>query len=89
MKQLERGAFNTLFFETVAGKYVPLAGYVDFELTAVDEGHNATYRQRFHPEQLVSGKRIAISHANNYTIDRVKAESRTKKLLLQNSSNLY
>uniref|UniRef100_A0A3Q1I6G7 Tubulin alpha chain n=1 Tax=Anabas testudineus TaxID=64144 RepID=A0A3Q1I6G7_ANATE len=49
-------SFNTFFSETGAGKHVPRAVFVDLEPTE-------TYRQLFHPEQLITGKEDA---ANNY-----------------------
>ena len=56
-------AFNTFFSETGAGKYVPRAVMVDLEPTVIDEVRTGTYRQLFHPEQLISGKEDA---ANNF-----------------------
>ncbi|KAL1438894.1 hypothetical protein MTO96_047630 [Rhipicephalus appendiculatus] len=56
-------SFNTFFSETGAGKHVPRAVYVDLEPTVVDEVRTGTYRQLFHPEQLITGKEDA---ANNY-----------------------
>ena len=56
-------SFNTFFSETSAGKHVPRAIFVDLEPTVVDEVRTGTYRQLFHPEQLISGKEDA---ANNY-----------------------
>merc|ERR1739844_736658 len=56
-------AFNTFFSETGAGKHVPRCVMVDLEPTVVDEVRTGTYRQLFHPEQLISGKEDA---ANNY-----------------------
>jgi tubulin alpha len=49
-------AFNTFFSETGAGKHVPRAVFVDLEPTVIDEVRSGTYRQLFHPEQLISGK---------------------------------
>ncbi|XP_040276414.1 tubulin alpha chain, testis-specific-like isoform X2 [Bufo bufo] len=49
--------------ETGAGKHVPRAVFVDLEPTVVDEVRIGTYRQLFHPEQLITGKEDA---ANNY-----------------------
>merc|ERR1712003_267180 len=49
--------------ETGAGKHVPRAVFVDLEPTVVDETRCGTYRQLFHPEQLINGKEDA---ANNY-----------------------
>ncbi len=37
--------------------------FIDLEPTVVDEIRTGTYRQLFHPEQLISGKEDA---ANNY-----------------------
>eukprot|EP01083_Nonionella_stella_P180910 646520_1 len=56
-------SFNTFFSETGAGKHVPRSVFVDLEPTVVDEVRTGTYRQLFHPEQLISGKEDA---ANNY-----------------------
>ncbi|XP_050977545.1 tubulin, alpha 7 like [Labeo rohita] len=56
-------SFNTFFSETGAGKHVPRAVFVDLEPTVVDEIRTGTYRQLFHPEQLITGKEDA---ANNY-----------------------
>merc|ERR1712224_65332 len=56
-------AFNTFFSETGAGKHVPRCVFVDLEPTVVDEVRTGTYRQLFHPEQLISGKEDA---ANNF-----------------------
>ncbi|VDM18775.1 unnamed protein product [Hydatigera taeniaeformis] len=56
-------SFQTFFCETGAGKHVPRAVMVDLEPTVVDEVRTGTYRQLFHPDQLVTGKEDA---ANNY-----------------------
>uniref|UniRef100_A0AAV2LZ11 Tubulin alpha chain n=1 Tax=Knipowitschia caucasica TaxID=637954 RepID=A0AAV2LZ11_KNICA len=67
-------SFNTFFSETGAGKHVPravfvdleptvIAVFVDLEPTVIDEVRTGTYRQLFHPEQLITGKEDA---ANNY-----------------------
>jgi tubulin alpha len=56
-------AFNTFFSETSSGKHVPRAIFVDLEPTVIDEVRTGTYRQLFHPEQLMSGKEDA---ANNF-----------------------
>lgn len=56
-------AFNTFFSETGAGKHVPRAVFLDLEPTVIDEVRTGTYRQLFHPEQLISGKEDA---ANNF-----------------------
>ncbi|XP_032077720.1 tubulin alpha-4 chain-like [Thamnophis elegans] len=56
-------SFATFFRETGTGKHVPRAIMVDLEQTVVDEVRAGTYRQLFHPEQLITGKEDA---ANNY-----------------------
>ncbi|CAE8682043.1 unnamed protein product [Polarella glacialis] len=54
---------GTLGRATGAGKHVPRCVMVDLEPTVVDEVRTGTYRQLFHPEQLISGKEDA---ANNF-----------------------
>ncbi|XP_044739384.1 tubulin alpha-8 chain-like [Chrysoperla carnea] len=56
-------SFMTFFNETHCGKFVPRALFIDLEPTVVDEIRTGTYRQLFHPEQLITGKEDA---ANNY-----------------------
>mmetsp|Transcript_5592 Transcript_5592/g.9171 ORF Transcript_5592/g.9171 Transcript_5592/m.9171 type:complete len:450 (+) Transcript_5592:91-1440(+) len=56
-------SFNTFFSETGAGKHVPRAVLVDLEPGVCDEVRTGTYRQLYHPEQIISGKEDA---ANNY-----------------------
>ena len=56
-------SFNTFFSETGANKHVPRAVFVDLESAVIDEVRTGTYRQFFHPEQLITGKEDA---ANNY-----------------------
>ncbi|MGH0172738.1 UNVERIFIED_CONTAM: hypothetical protein FKN15_070874 [Acipenser sinensis] len=56
-------SFGTFFSETGSGKHVARAVFVDLEPTVIDEVRNGTYRQLYHPEQLISGKEDA---ANNY-----------------------
>merc|ERR1712193_365096 len=65
-------AFNTFFSETGAGKHVPRCVFVDLEPTVVDEIRTGTYRQLFHPEQLVSGKEDAANNfaRGHYTIGK-------------------
>ncbi|XP_013857828.1 tubulin alpha chain [Austrofundulus limnaeus] len=56
-------SFNTFFSETGDGRHFPRAIFVDLEPTVIDEVRTGTYRQLFHPEQLITGKEDA---ANNY-----------------------
>ncbi|CAG0913601.1 unnamed protein product [Notodromas monacha] len=55
--------YMAFFNETAAGKHVPRAIYADLEPSVVDTVRHGTYRQLFHPDQLMSGKEDA---ANNY-----------------------
>ena len=66
-QKLITGIFNVdvdwpllLFSETGSGKHVPRAVFVDLEPTVVDEVRSGTYRQLFHPEQLITGKFLDI-----------------------------
>ena len=59
-------SFNTFFSETGAGKHVPRAVFVDLEPTVVDEVRTGTYRQLFHPEQLITGKEDAANNCKSY-----------------------
>jgi len=56
-------SFDTFFSETGTGKHVPRTVMVDLEPSVIDEVRAGTYRQLFHPEQLITGKEDA---ANNY-----------------------
>ncbi|GCC18288.1 hypothetical protein chiPu_0020760 [Chiloscyllium punctatum] len=56
-------SYTTFFSETGVGKLVPRALFIDLEPTVIDEIRTGTYRQLFHPEQLITGKEDA---ANNY-----------------------
>nr|CAD2184784.1 unnamed protein product [Meloidogyne enterolobii]CAD2195954.1 unnamed protein product [Meloidogyne enterolobii] len=60
---IEDHSYNTFFSETPSGKHVPRAIFIDLEPTVIDEIRTGTYRQLFHPEQLITGKEDA---ANNY-----------------------
>jgi len=63
---------NSFFNELSAGKYVPRAVIVDLEPTVVDEIRTGTYRQLFHPDQLITGKEDAAScfARGYYTVGR-------------------
>merc|ERR1711862_968567 len=55
-----------------AGKHVPRCVMVDLEPTVVDEVRTGTYRQLFHPEQLITGKEDAANNfaRGHYTIGK-------------------
>ncbi|CAO2600851.1 Tubulin alpha-1B chain [Lemmus lemmus] len=56
-------SFNTIFSETSLRHTVIYEVFIDLEPTVIDEVRTGTYRQLFHPEQLITGKEDA---ANNY-----------------------
>ena len=47
---------STFFSETGEGRHVPRAVYVDLEPSVCDEVRTGTYRQLYHPEQIIAGK---------------------------------
>jgi len=55
--------FNAFFSETETGVHVPRALYLDLEETVIDQVRTGTYRQQYHPDQLITGKEDA---ANNF-----------------------
>ena len=61
-------SFNTFFSETGAGKHVPRAVFVDLEPTVVDEVRTGTYRQLFHPEQLITGTEWTTEYVQIYLL---------------------
>ncbi|XP_069686930.1 tubulin alpha-2 chain-like isoform X1 [Periplaneta americana] len=85
-------SFCTFFCETEAGKKIPRAVMVDLEPTVVDEMRNGSYKQLYHPEQLISGKEDA---ANNYARghysvgrDMLEAVAERIRLLAENCTGL-
>uniref|UniRef100_A0A8W8I955 Uncharacterized protein n=1 Tax=Magallana gigas TaxID=29159 RepID=A0A8W8I955_MAGGI len=66
-------SFNTFFSEPGSGKHIPRAVFIDLEPTVVDEERTGTYRQLFHPEQLITGKEDAANNyaRGHYTIGKV------------------
>ncbi|KAM5461439.1 alpha-tubulin [Microsporum canis] len=64
--------FHTFFSETGNGKYVPRTIYCDLEPNVVDEVRTGTYRQLFHPGQMITGKEDASNNfaRGHYTIGR-------------------
>merc|ERR1712223_1638768 len=75
-------SFNTFFSETGAGKHVPRAVFVDLEPTVIDEVRTGTYRQLFHPDQLINGKEDAANNyaRGHYTIGKEQIEVTMDKI---------
>ncbi|CAE7440954.1 unnamed protein product [Symbiodinium sp. CCMP2456] len=84
-------AFNTFFSETGAGKHVPRCVMVDLEPTVVDEVRTGTYRQLFHPEQLISGKEDAANNfaRGHYTIGKEIVDLVLDRTCASVSPNVY
>ncbi|KAJ8026730.1 Tubulin alpha-1C chain [Holothuria leucospilota] len=81
-------AFNTFFSETQTGKHVPRSIFVDLEPTVIDEIRKGTYRQLFHPEQLITGSEDAANNyaRGHYTVGRAHIDTvidRARKLAEQ------
>ncbi|KAH0617095.1 hypothetical protein JD844_028738 [Phrynosoma platyrhinos] len=84
-------SFTTFFSETRNEKHVPRAVMVDLEPTVVDEVRAGTYRQLFHPEQLITGKEDAANNyaRGHYTIGKESIDmvlDRVRKLVSTSSS---
>ena len=76
-------SFNTFFSETGAGKHVPRAVFLDLEPTVVDEVRTGTYRQLFHPEQLITGKVCEIKNDVSFRSASLISVSRHPMLNLE------
>uniref|UniRef100_A0A1B0CUY9 Putative tubulin alpha-1a chain n=1 Tax=Lutzomyia longipalpis TaxID=7200 RepID=A0A1B0CUY9_LUTLO len=64
-------SFNTFFSETGSGKARPAGCFRRSGATVVDEVRIGTYRQLFHPEQLITGKEDAATlRRGHYTIGK-------------------
>jgi tubulin alpha len=53
--------FKKFFSETGAGRHVPHAVYVGLKPTVGAKVRTGTYRQLYHPERIISGKKGAAS----------------------------
>jgi len=63
---------STFFAEMESGRRVPRAIYVDLEPTVIDEVRTGTYKDLFHPDQLITGKEDAANNfaRGHYTVGR-------------------
>ncbi len=62
IKDINDQPFSNFFSETESGKYEPRCVYLDLEPSAIDEVRTSTYRDLYHPDQLISGKEDAGSN---------------------------
>jgi tubulin alpha len=69
-------AFSTFFSETGSGKHVPRTVFVDLEPTVIDEVRTGTFRQLYHPQQLISDKEDAADNyaRGHYTVGKEVAD---------------
>lgn len=85
-------SFNAFFSETGSGKHVPRALFVDMEPSVIDEVRMGTYRQLFHPDQLVTGKEDSANNyaRGHYTMGKEMIDATTDKLrrLVENCTGL-
>ena len=54
---------STFFAEMGSGKQVPRSIFVDLEPSVIDQVRSGSFKDLFHPEQMIAGKEDA---ANNY-----------------------
>lgn len=75
-------SFNTFFSETSSGKHVPRALFVDLEPSVIDEIRTGTYRQLFHPNNLITGKEDAANNyaRGHYTIGKEQIDVSVEKI---------
>jgi len=75
-------SFNAFFSETSSGKHVPRAVFVDLEPTVIDEVRTGTYRNLFHPSQMITGKEDAANNyaRGHYTIGKEQIEVTVDKI---------
>merc|ERR1712137_8578 len=85
-------SFNAFFSETSGGKHVPRAVFVDLEPTVIDEVRTGTYRNLFHPSQMITGKEDASNNyaRGHYTIGKEQIEVTLDRIkrLAENTSGL-
>lgn len=75
-------SFNTFFSETGTGKHVPRAVFIDLEPSVIDEIRTGTYRQLFHPGNMISGKEDAANNyaRGHYTIGKEQIDATVEKI---------
>ncbi|XP_011669960.2 tubulin alpha-1 chain-like [Strongylocentrotus purpuratus] len=75
-------SFNTFFSETGAGKHVPRAVFADLEPSVIDEVRTGSYRELYHPDQLISGKEDAANNfaRGHYTVGKESVDLTMDKI---------
>ena len=82
-------SFNTFFSETGSGKHVPRVVFVDLEPTVIDEVRTGTYRQLFHPEQLITGQKCLILFYSNINFNYTVKSKLEWSILKKSESNVH
>ena len=67
-----------------SGKHVPRAVFVDLEPTVIDEIRTGTYRNLFHPNNMITGKEDAANNyaRGHYTIGKEQIDVTVEKIRL-------
>src|SRR3990167_9045734 len=68
----DENAFTTFFTESGCGKFTPRCCFMDLEPSVIDVVRTGTYRNLFHPDDLLSGKEDAanIYSRARYTVGK-------------------
>ena len=76
-------SFSTFFNHTGSGRYVPRAAMIDLEPNVVDEIRTSSFRDLFHPEQLVTGNEDAANNfaRGHFTVGREMIEKVSDKVM--------
>ena len=71
-KEILATGFNSFFSETIKGKYVPRAAFLDLDSTIIDEIRIGTHRHLYNPGLFITGKEDASSNyaRGYYTIGK-------------------
>ena len=81
-----------MFTETGTGKLVPRSLFIDLESTVTDQIRTGTYKDLFHPEQIIAGKEDASNNfaRGRYTIGKEYIDNITDRIrkLADNCSGL-
>jgi tubulin alpha len=83
---------GAMYTETSAGKMIPRALFIDLESTVTDQIRTGTYKDLFHPEQIIQGKEDAANNfaRGRYTIGKEVIDNITDRIrkLADNCSGL-
>ena len=76
-------SFSTFFHSTSRGRYVPRAAMIDLEPNVVDEILTGSYRNLFHPENLITGNEDAANNfaRGHFTVGKEMIEKVTDKIM--------